>query len=101
MIGHALLQFYPEAEDRVLTQPMRSLDDGGPCLLVVSHNHGQSKLACRASLHLEVCDVGQRYDKLCARFGTERVNAAIRNRILSNRARRVLQNRPVHEVASR
>lgn len=33
------------------------------------------------------------YDQACWRFGHERVNAAIRNRILSNRARRVLQVR--------
>ena len=38
-----------------------------------------------------VVSVPNRYDDLCDRFGTPRVNAAIRNRILANRARRVLR----------
>ena len=35
--------------------------------------------------------VGLQYDALCTRFTAERINAAIRNRILSNQARRVLK----------
>lgn len=38
--------------------------------------------------------VGYRYDRACRRFGTPRINELVRNRILSNRARRVLQNAP-------
>jgi hypothetical protein len=41
--------------------------------------------------------VGVRYDLLCKRFGVERVNAAIRNRVLANQARRTLQG--VRETA--
>ena len=33
---------------------------------------------------------GFRYEELCTRFGATRINAAIRNRILSNRARHIL-----------
>jgi hypothetical protein len=39
--------------------------------------------------------VGLRFDALCLRFGEERVNAAIRNRILSNQARRTLTTQAV------
>src|SRR6266850_2037667 len=41
------------------------------------------------------CGVATDYDALCYRFGAPRVNTAIRNRIWSNRARRILQNAPV------
>ena len=37
---------------------------------------------------------GFRYEELCERFGATRINAAIRNRILANRAHRILTNAP-------
>jgi hypothetical protein len=42
--------------------------------------------------------IAGQYDHLCFRFGHERINAAIRNRVLRNQARRALAG--VREVAS-
>lgn len=44
-------------------------------------------------------EVGVSYNALCKRFGTERTNNAIRNRILRNQARRLLAQVPMEEVA--
>lgn len=99
MIGHFLLQLTPEQEDRVLTGKMvaaGSLEPGGCVMQVACGQHDYAQPGALAGLwewegpsrHLR--HVGYRYDFLCARFGTPRVNAAIRTRILSSRAQRVL-----------
>lgn len=117
MIGHYLLTLTQEQEDRVLTQRLQScavseLDyqaRGGCLLQTVDGVHVGSEIK-RENAHY--CDrprtalpyylshhVGLAYDGLISRFDTERVNAAIRNRILSNRARRALRNAPQLTVA--
>ena len=90
MIGHLLLQFSPENEDAVLTRTMRPFSIGGPCLVQTAHGGGAIPYRWNPTLDQLGCTVGERYDALCERFGAPRINAAIRNRILSNRARRVL-----------
>ena len=106
MIGHYLLTLTPEQENRVLTMRMgptaqyvvyNGLDDTPSCgcLKGVVHDYDRGSAARdmvgRWYHSFGLSDfVGIRYDDLCARFGVTRVNQAIRNRILSNRARRVL-----------
>lgn len=101
MIGHALLMFKPDAEDRILTTAMRPfsgnerLGYGGPCLIMAARGDGSFNAASGGLTEWEPlsCELGRRFDALCLRFGIERVTAAIRNRILSNRARRALAPR--------
>ena len=104
MIGHFLAQLTPEEEDRVLTTTMRPGDyyeawDGinarwvGTCLVGVCHKHGSGEPFV---LRLNTWSgptrgVEARYDSLCVRFGTERVNRVIRDRILTNRLWRELR----------
>jgi hypothetical protein len=118
MIGHYLLTLTPEQEGRALTTPMQ----GSPressaqrCLVMVTDGlpYDGSLMASLAwgvwfRVHswertaenperMPCGGVPARYDALCGRFGDERVNAAIRNRILSNQARRALK--PQHAEA--
>jgi len=100
MIGHYLLSLDVESEDAVLTgrfvggHRRHGPDiDGNLCLVETAV--GGSVTATRPAAgyilwRLEENCVPFHYDGLCERFGTARVNAAIRNRILSNRARRAL-----------
>lgn len=99
MIGHYLLSLTEEQEDRVLTTrlayaPMYWRADGCRCLVgTVADVKSPSFIHTNAETMRAVWEdgsVGGTFDKLCRRFGEERVNAAIRNRILSNRARRLL-----------
>ena len=116
MIGHYLLTLTPEQEERVLTsrlfpgQLVRK--NGERCLLGVCEDweavlqdddswYDIVPGVRRLRLISWELDPGEdeerwlsvpwRFDLLCKRFGTERVNRAIRNRILSNQARRALQ----------
>lgn len=110
MIGHYLLTLTQEQEDRVLTMKMEKCTtyviydhNGIPqcgCLRAVVHDLDQTAArynpigkwrTVHGSWELDL--VGIQYDALCDRFGVERVNRAIRNRILSNRARRELAAR--------
>lgn len=118
MIGHFLGTLTKKQEDRVLTEklaraPNYITADGCRCLLGVTANIGFDGF--REGRDQDVMDrakwpgfarpaflatwprgpavVGARFDQLVSRFGPERINAAIRNRILSNRARRVLTSR--------
>jgi hypothetical protein len=100
MINHFLLTLTPDEEDRVLTTPMagyRSMSEAG-CLLDALA--GTARHYLRVRQHRTVwfwpvgvrdpcSSVGERYDDLHRRYGA-RVNNAIRNRILANRARRNL-----------
>lgn len=103
MIGHFLLTLDRESENRVLTETFQAYP-GGRCLLDVARNE---ESGCSTTPYggfwLDSWDaydgplspyVGDRYDSLCERFGVARINSAIRARILSNRARRVLGTRP-------
>lgn len=101
MIGHYLLSLTTEQEDRLLTQPMGEVvgchqwaraQPG--CVLQVSDGDVRAGWVAEEGDHYGeqlVRHVGDRYDNLLRRFGS-RLNAAIRNRILSNRARRLLQS---------
>src|SRR5690349_17243840 len=108
MIGHYLLTLTTEQEDRVLTErmgraPLYLRGDGCRCLYGVAKDLDDAGAARELAEAWESYYRGKRehpgkrrtyaawlYDRLCERFGEARVNAAIRNRILSNRARRVL-----------
>lgn len=101
MIGHYLLTLTPEQEDRLLTRPFRGLLYGVqegcsvclvwtalglPCISWKGEDMGSAK-PYRGLTN------GPAYvfEDLTRRFGDERIQIAIRNRILSNRARRVFQ----------
>ena len=104
MIGHYLLTLTSRGEAAILTGRMRpgSYDDStGQCLvgLAAGVRPGMRDLRpkCRPAMigpEHDLFPVEKRYDALCKRFGTERVNAAIRNRILANIARRTLKDVP-------
>ena len=106
MIGHFLAQLPPRAEDRILTTPLVPgqycrMDEGRPferCLVGAAAAVGeglaidrtwiiraQYNLSQHRSIH-----VTTQYDKLCERFATGRINAAIRSRILTNRLWRLV-----------
>lgn len=112
MIGHYLLSLTPEQEDRVLTKHFEPMLEfyrdglatrefiGGPSCLVGTATNGtdvigvqQGEWGHTAASHRPI--PGVRYEWLVGRFGLARVNAAIRNRILANRARRTLQHQTV------
>jgi hypothetical protein len=107
VIGNYLLSLTPEQEDLVLTTPMspgafNRRDSGyGSCLLGTAYlndSRGLTEFCCsRRSRNGYARSITGPYDNLCERFGTARINAAIRTRILSNRAWRVLAMK--HEPA--
>jgi hypothetical protein len=107
MIGHYLLTLTAEQEDRVLTQTLTPgpyyLD--GECCLIGTVNDARRTYPAQFSWDVHVAwaerydvvlrdggHLGCLYDEFCERFTAKRINAAIRNRILSNRARRTLQH---------
>jgi len=100
MIGHFLLTFTPDVEHDVLTRKMQpgayEHPDGSACLVGVAAGiDPESDLYGHRRRYFLSGDwndtsIEYRYDCLCARFGTERVNRAIRNRVLANIARRTL-----------
>lgn len=102
MIGHYLLTLSDVQEDRVLTTVFRPLFHTIPtacssCLVATvlgfkpswyEKDMGSARpMHGYRDYHFAPAYV---YEELCGRFGAPRVNAAIRSRILSNRARRVL-----------
>ena len=111
MIGHYVDTLSAAAEDRVLMTklgyaPAWTTGDsrclvGAACNLRFG-NSPEGKEFTRSEFHTwsEFLSVATRYDQLMLRFG-ERLNIAIRNRILSNRARRALAHvQPVTEEIS-
>ena len=101
MIGHYLLTLGKRRENRILQEPMRPgpFERGwGPCVVGVACRVHNGMLVEGTGTITEwgvaFWNVMETYDALCGRFGTERVNAAIRNRILSNRTWRVLSSQP-------
>lgn len=113
MIGHYLLTLTAEQEDRVLTGKMAParhyVDEDDPecgCLMGVVHGYDRDEAGRNSALRgyrfktrpdgyfmftfVYGDVVGIQYDVLCERFGTERINGAIRNRILKNKAWRAL-----------
>ena len=99
MIGHYLLTLTVEQEDRVLMTAMLpgayKAEPGnqyhraaGPCLIGATQEPDAFQIRmCQLG---QSCSIEDRFDGLCVRFGVPRTAAAIRNRILSNRARRIL-----------
>ena len=97
MIGHYLGTLSTEQEDRVLTTAMRcgnalSWEDHELQCLVSTAIPGARAATLGAIYRPSVKDfsmvanlLAEHYDGLCCRFGERRVNAAIRNRILTNR----------------
>lgn len=113
MIGHYLLTLTTEQEDRVLGQPFQPFVqqadwDATICGCLVMTATGDRRERAGAS-HCEMVTrpphngkfraPGWAYEVLCDRFGIQRINAAIRTRILSNRARRVLSRAPVRDTS--
>lgn len=105
MIGHYLLTLRPEQEARVLTIPFGGIDDPAPDCLVTAAESEISYVAAldhcgwAAQYDYAACQPaadgywyspGHRYEDLCKRFGTTRINRAIRSRILTNQLWRVL-----------
>jgi hypothetical protein len=117
MIGHYLLTLTSEQEDRILTEVMRPYQnynmDNERCLVDVADElpSGSTKIpedrhrlfamsitsADCWKFYPEVL-VGVRYDDLCRKNDVARINAAIRTRILSNRAYRALTAARTQEV---
>lgn len=114
MVGHYLLTLSAEQEDRVLTEHFSpALSHATGCCLVMLMTRSAHVTECESRgenwcerqnrLHragerwamLGRFDAAFPYEVLCSRFGAARVNAAIRNRILSNRARQVLSRETV------
>ena len=98
MIGHYLLTLTPAQETLVLTEsfgPILGRHGSGDnrCLLMVV----QRRNAHEAPKHKfwgDARPLALHYDDLCERFGVERINRVIRERILANQARRMLAHRP-------
>ena len=101
MIGHYLLSLCPEAEHDVLTGKMLPVNyarHDARCLVGWAADISNVSVAASRLRHYRSATRGNvdfLYDELCARFGTERINAGIRNRILTNQARRTLKDVPV------
>lgn len=118
MIGHYLNGLTPEKEDRALTQVYGvgmsfSFSHRWPACLIMAvegvnyltsslvgyRQPAQQRIPRFAkNAYYRITSLGFWYDELLRRFGQERVNAAIRNRILSNQARRVLRVAPEREM---
>ena len=103
MIGHYLLSLTPEQEERILTTMLAAAPcgavnpNGTRCLLGVCYDlGGPDELSAewhaltRSRSDRRLLHIGVMFDNLCWRFGEPRINAAIRNRILANQARRAL-----------
>lgn len=96
MIGHFLGSLNEAEENRVLTTPMLPGGITNGCLIrcVVGRYDMGGFYGSRQVLWWATGAtgpfIGYQYDHLCRRFGTPRVNAAIRARILGNRLWRTL-----------
>lgn len=110
MIGHYLLTLTPEQEDRLLTEsfwPFNGDEEdevNNRCMIQCAEGiqnplraaekyHWTPRKPILFRRHKVNGNPADRYDDLCEKFGAERINAAIRNRILANKARRVLPRR--------
>jgi len=117
MIGHFLLQLTPAQASAVLVTAIeggrlrkQASTNGSLCLTEAargftgtSYEFGRDvryghELTTLIAWEGDDNSVPWRYDYLCIRFGEVRVNAAIRNRILSNRAWRVLSTQDRYTV---
>src|SRR5882672_7532324 len=106
MVGHYLLTLTEEQEDRVLTQNFAPVATAAQicwgCLCMTASGDKNDKTGVHNPEELTRGNPfgrvwrspGWVYEYACMRFGVPRVNAAIRNRILTNRLWRMLENRP-------
>ncbi len=99
MIGHFVNHLSTEQEEWLLIFPFSGGNfrrtpsaDGNLCLVERVGKGTLHQCAYPPSMWRSVeRSVQWRYDAACLRFGEPRINAAIRNRILANQARRVLK----------
>lgn len=110
MIGKLLddQQMTAEEEGRVLCTVMRPGgyvrgDRYGPCLVGTMTDYSYPRINCldreRFGDPFDVNgNIECRYDRLCERFGVERVNNAVRNRILTNKVKRALKDVTAQET---
>lgn len=108
MIGKLLATASVVEEDRVLCTVMRpgsywEYDRGfgdsvlrGPCLVgtMLDYQETGAKPLDRIRFGSDCIpshNIESRYDTLCKRFGEERINTLIRNRILDNRVKKALK----------
>jgi hypothetical protein len=104
MLGHYLLSLTAVEEDRLLLEtfePYQRTKSGlvfGRCVVDVARQLGPGSTVqvdaaptTRAWTDPVVCAVavGDRYDMLCLKHGTARINALVRDRIVANRIDRV------------
>ncbi len=94
LIARYLATLTPEAAERVLLEPFGPVERGlhTSCLVMVATDPGLP-LPDWFSRSLEAL-AGMHYEWLCQRFGMERVNAAIRQRVLRNLARQDMPRTP-------
>jgi hypothetical protein len=101
MIGRYLSTLTPEQEGRVLTQTFEPVCSETRRALGIIPNYAIDGCRClvmtvehrdwwRADTEL-AGDAGMDYEAACGRFGVERVNAAVRARVLRNQLRRELE----------
>lgn len=114
-IGRYLACLTPAQEDRVLTQRMAHAphyirEDGCRCLRGTAEDWQLRRFTVSSGYTdlpqptdpVRNCPSnwsGRVYDLLCLRFGAERINQAVRNRVLRNRARRTL-TAPIMETVA-
>ena len=101
MVGHFVNQLTPSEEDTLLGERLGEAigyynrATNCRCILGALYHSPHIGISYRSLVRWEVrgwfyATVANRWDTLCARFGDARIANATRNRILSNRAYRVL-----------
>lgn len=111
MIGHYLLTLTPAQETLVLTTPFwgcRELKEPHQSCLITTTKpelhyilqapHYLSRGSAESPKAWYDYSPASRYEYLCSRFGTFRVNKAIRNRILNNQLWRTLAEAPCSAI---
>lgn len=106
MVGHFVNTLSPEEEDRVLESKLsvgtfKLGADGSRCLIAAAYPpsgdriyFSEPRLTSWSAWGNRTLYLEDRFDCLCDRFGIVRIAALVRNRILSNRARRTLHAVP-------
>lgn len=111
-IGAFLDTLTSTEEDRLLTRAMIAdwlweAKTGDGCLIGVAFDCRTDRVVSETVEwsnpmvnHWTSIGLGVHFNQMCLRFGLARVTAAIRARILDNRARRTLQAAPKEELCS-
>lgn len=95
MIGRYLATLSPRQEQRLLTKSFGwSIDGRGHtcgCMVMVAEGVSSWCMTSGVRNDDRVVEIaGYMYERLTERYGVERANTMIRNRILKNQARRIL-----------